>query len=260
MTTIARKYGSQDAATAAMTALQNDGFKADAIQVVSRNEPPPASSPGADAPSDPVLDQITKAGVPHARFYAEAVRQGEALVIVQPPFGHAQAAVEILQGLDPIPVAIPATEQPSVASRDNPAPLSAALGIPVLSSNPTPLSRRLNWRTLAPERANSKTLASIRKESRDPAPLSRTLGIPVLSDNPAPLSEKLGWRLVSEKAAPLSEKIGMPVLSHNPTPLSSALGWRVLSEPRERRSVSNNPAPLSSRLGLPVLWRTDRKP
>lgn len=79
----------------------------------------------------------------------------------------------------------------------NPAPLSRALGLPLLSRNPAPLSRLLAWSLL----------------SRKAAPLSDSVGWPTLWGAAAPLSKWAGWSLISKDPAPLSNALGFPVLT-----------------------------------------------
>jgi len=264
MAQINRIYASQETASAVVKELQEHGFSSDAVQVVAR--PAEASTPGDADPSDAgpsgaspaseaIMASLTTAGIgpAAARVYAERISRGEVLVTVNPPFGYARLAEQILDSHDPVQVDVPEAASPAATSIaaperlwDNPAPLSAALGLRVLLSDPTPLSNWLKRPTLKPEPATSTTLESIRRQSNDPAPLSGKLGLPTLSDNPAPLSTKAGWKLLSEKAAPLSEKLGWRVLKDDPAPLSSKLGWRTLSR---------DPTPLSSLLGLPVLLK-----
>lgn len=266
--TIARMYASQDAANAAVNELHEHGFKADATPAApqprrvqsedagSPDDTTPPAEPVA-SPADPGIDAIMNAGVEreHARIYSERIQSGEVLVVVvDPPFGFAKTALDILDSHNPVAVDLPVAEVTQAGRTQagrtwdwrSPTPLSSWLGWRVLSDDPTPLSNYLNRPVLKAEPASSRTLEGIRKQSGDAAPLSSKLGMAPLSENPAPLSAKFGWRLLSEKAAPLSERFGWRTLSNNPTPLSTKFGWRVLSD---------NPTPLSSKLGWKVLSR-----
>ncbi len=271
--TIARMYSRQETAEAVVKELQERGIVADDIVVVTRpaaaqSESPETTASPTTTGTDPILASIMETGVPpaHASIYAERVRQGDVLVAVCPPFGYGLPATQIMDSHDPIAVDLPeaAPVGPGTRSaatsgaisgatpgtttstrvRDDATPLSSALGLRVLLSDPAPLSNYLNWRTLKPEPNSSTTLESIRRQSNDAAPLSGKVGMSVLSDNPAPLSNKAGWRTLSPEPAPLSRKLGWRLLSDDPAPLSNKLGWRVLLD---------NPTPLSSLLGLKVL-------
>jgi hypothetical protein len=243
--TIARLYASQTTATEVVTALQAQGFKAEAIADASPPVAPETPDAAAGAQPDPVLAAILTAGVPraHAAVLADHVHRGEVLVVViEPMFGTAMMATEMLESHDPITVDLPAAEPARATVWDSATPLSSWMGWRVLLDDPAPLSNYLKRPVLKPEPATSATLEKIRLQSRDASPLSNKIGMAVLSDNPTPLSSKFGWRLLSDKIAPLSEKLGWRLLSDKAAPLSERFGWRILSD---------NPAPLSSWLG----WR-----
>jgi len=244
---IARIYDTETSGKAAMAALQEAGFRIDDIHMFAGAT---ASDDGASS-TDSTLAAIVAAGIApaHAAVYAAHVAKGEILVAVKPPFGGARLAGEIMDGLSPVAVTLPAApvEMPSVGmifSSTSATPLSDAFGWKVLLNDPTPLSTYMGWSVLKQETGPSSTLAAIRRQSANPTPFSKLLGLPVLSDNAAPLSTKLGWKLLWDKAAPLSEKFGWKLLLDKSAPLSDALGWKLLL---------NNPTPLSSMLGWPVL-------
>ncbi len=248
---IARIYASQASGTSAMAALQEAGFRTDDIAVITR--PMAKESGEEEAPHNLVLEAILAAGVAPepAAVYAEAVANGKTLVAVKPPFGGAKLAIEILDGFDPVALAVPevaAAPEPVFAGfmfdSSSPTPLSDAFGWKVLLNDPTPLSSYMNWTVLKKETGPSRTLEQIRKQSNDPSPFSSKLGLAVLIDNPTPLSSKAGWKTLWGSAAPLSEKFGWKTLWGSATPLSDKFGWRVLSD---------NSTPLSTLLGLPVL-------
>ena len=246
--TIARMYSSHEAANAAATELQENGFNPQ-ILPSPQNAPSsgqaeaPAESPGTA--DDALIHPMLQAGVPrgHAAVYAERIRRGEALVLVEPMFGAGHAAADILHRHNPVEVELPVTDAGVRPGWDPAAPLSSALGWRVLLDNPAPLSSYLKQPVLKPQPEVSPSLQRIRERSRDPAPLSAKVGMPVLSDQPAPLSSRLGWRTLLQVADPLSSRLGWRTLLPDPAPLSRRLGWATLL---------HDPAPLSNRLG----WRT----
>lgn len=172
----------------------------------------------------------------------------ETAVTVEAPFGWAQTATEILDSFGPVRGEIQASTWSrgfgSASGRtasayagagrahDNAAPLSSALGLPVLKPfetsvrlmpDATPLSNKFGWRVLINDTPKAKLLSSdwllsdmlgLKLLSSDPAPLSTATGRTVLIDDPAPLSRKAKWRLLLE----------------DPTPLSSALKLKVLTD------------------------------
>ena len=243
---IARIYDTETSGKAAMAALQEAGFRTDDIHMFAG-----ATAPDDASPTDSTLAAIVAAGIApaHAAVYAAHVAKGETLVAVKPPFGGARLAGEILDGLGPVAVTLPAAPATTVDAGmfftgKGPTPLSDAFGWTVLINDPTPLSTMMGWSVLKKETGPSRTLAAIRRQSANPTPFSKLFGLPVLIDNPAPLSGKLGWKLLSDKIAPLSQMLGWKLLSDKGTPLSDALGWKLLL---------NNPTPLSSMLGWPLL-------
>ncbi len=243
--TIARMYSNHEAANAAATELRENGFNPQTLQ-----SPPSAGQAEASAGSpgtaeDALIHPMLQAGVPpgHAAVYAERIRRGEALVLVEPMFGAGHAATDILHRHNPVEVELPAIDTGVRPGWDPATPLSSALGWRVLLNDPAPLSSYLKQPVLKAQPVASPSLQRIRERSRDSAPLSAKAGMPVLSDHPAPLSSRLGWRTLWQVADPLSRRLGWRTLSPDPAPLSSRLGWSTLL---------NDPAPLSNRLG----WRT----
>jgi hypothetical protein len=262
---IARLYDSPATAKAAATELETrGGFATESIQLVSAPSPTPVEDGlEGNAPPTPTgsfLAEVEKTGIPtvHAKVYAAGVERGQGLLVVDPPFGSARAAMAILDKFAPVEVDAPevhtyplspATGAGAATGKSgpiwrNPAPLSTWLGWRVLSSDPTPLSNYFGWRVLKPQPAHSPTLEKIKQQSADAAPLSKKLGWQTLIDNPTPLSAKAGWKVLKDDPAPLSTKAGWKVLLDNPAPLSTKAGWKV---------ASYNPAPLSTKLGWKLL-------
>lgn len=191
-----------------------------------------------------------------AGFYAERVREGRSLVLVQAPVGEGKRATEILQSCGPVDAELVEAAIQDEWGRG--APLSAGLKMPVLlRGRPSPLSDYLGLSTSA---RRPRTLSGLFRELVSPHfSLSERLGLGLLSDNPAPLSSwlrlkvlaepkrpwthSLGLPLLLDEAAPLSKRAGLKTLTDEPAPLSARLGMSVLI---------NNPAPLSSAIGLPT--------
>ncbi|HKM61826.1 MAG TPA: hypothetical protein VJY39_04985 [Acidisphaera sp.] len=236
MSTVIRLFDSREKATAAVEELKRS-LSAKYIRVVPADgELPPATTAAAEG-------SLIKAEVPStsAKTYADALRKGGTVVAVSPPFGFGATATKVLNKHGGVDLGAPA-ERYSAAPAGSAAPLSSALGWPVLLDDPTPLSNKFGWSVLSHKQTPDITL------SDEPAPLSNRFGWKVLSDKqtpsielmdePAPLSKRFGWPVLSDKQTPSIE------LMDNPAPLSSALGWKLLS---------NNPAPLSSMFGWKVL-------
>ena len=246
--TISRIYRAREDADAAAAELKKAGYDGRDINVVA----------SAEAPDEEILARIRKGGVAatHAKVYVERIKQGETLVSILAAFGYAVMAIEILEKHGPADTGLP--EQGHEKTPPDPAaPLSSAAGWRVLSNDPAPLSSALGLPLLLtrqrPRQPDSELIDN-------PAPLSKAINMPVLKDRAAILSSRLGWRVLLGDPAPLSKRLGLRVLSKeqklppvragvgllsdNPAPLSSRVGWRLLL---------NDPAPLSRLLGWRVL-------
>ena len=282
--TLSRSYASPENAAEAASQLKRAGFTE--IHVVSPPQHPHPhphtdtdtdtstnTSTGTDAgthtePAAPADDQlhaaVAQGGLrqPHAAAYADRVRQGETLVTVQAPFRYAGLATSILDRYSPSDTGL-GDQGYEKAPPDPAAPFSRAIGWPVLSHNPTPLSSWLGWPTLT----TSAPLPKPRHDLiDDPAPFSKKIGMPVLAGDPAILSKKFGWRTLWHDPTPFSKligwsplakqqtpppkRLGLPLLSGDPAPLSSRFGWKLLS---------NDPAPFSRLFGWRVLSDDPKK-
>lgn len=214
---ILRLFNTTEDATEAVAELKQFKYGRVGIQVVAQT---------ADEFSFEAMKQM---GVPEAQAqrFDERVREGGALVIVDPPFGIGARVVEVLDRTRPndsgasqameVRAPDPAYDGPG---QDDAAPLSRALGLPLLSNNPAPLSAYLKLPTL------------LRRQNPKPAPL----GLPLLSDKAAPLSSAMGLPVLSRDAAPFSSLLGMKVLIDDPAPLSSLLKMPVLTKDETRSS------------------------
>jgi len=278
---VVRVYGTEQQANDAVARLKEYGFPQDGILTVR-----PASEGAAD--SGEAVWSAVRAGFvlqERAKRYGDAVRQGQSLVAVRPPFGRGQVAIDILDSL--APVATGFERQGSGISWDVAAPLSSGLRAPALwRGQPAPFSRLtggqilLRGRTFAakypeltrPEWTFSSRLG-LRLLSRNQAPRSslsgkagpawtRSLGLPLLASGPTPFSSSLGLgfvtgRLRFDQPAPFSAMLGLPSLKRGRSILSRLFG--ELGSPHlalfGRSSLSSNGAPLSGLIGQPLLWR-----
>lgn len=238
---ISRLFHAAADAQDAVNRLERAGYER--VQLIGGT----GAAPGADALRAHGISRT------QAEHLAERIAAGGALVIVDAPFGTGADAAAILEraGLSEAEgqMAASAPEFHHVG-HDNAAPLSSALGIPVLSHDPAPLSRKLGMPTLSRSQRIGDTSHGFATLSHNPTPLSSAVHMPTLSSKAAPLSSAFGLGVLSRAAAPLSRALGLRVLSSNPAPLSQKLGWRQLS---------HDPAPLSRILGLKVLLEEKRR-
>jgi hypothetical protein len=192
---IVRMYTSPAAATAAVKRLTDWGFDDAMINMVTAASTPPANAPRGAVSDDPVLSSIMSGYVlkAHAKVYADAVRRGQALVSVLPPFGRGAVAEFLLDEAGGTVATGVVEEYDRLAPWDEFAPLSSALKLPPLV--------------------------------RATAPLSAFLVAPVIIERRWSLFGSLG---VPEVIASKFVIFGEPSLSRSATPLSSALGLPLL--------------------------------
>jgi hypothetical protein len=132
-----------------------------------------------------------------AKIYAPHLQRGGALVVVHPPFGSALTAITVLDKHGPVETGL--EEKSEVGPTwDDAAPLSSALGLPVLSHNPTPFATFWNLPSITAGRASLSKALGLPELTHSPAPLSDAIGLATLSDNPAPLSKALGIPLLAQ--------------------------------------------------------------
>ncbi len=218
------------------------------------------------------VDVLESSGIApkRAQELASRLEQGGALVVFAPPLGGGVVATEILERPRPsnsdaphTDYEAPPTDHEALRAREA-APLSAALGMEVLSRDPSPLSSLLKMPTLSRRQSPGSSSFGLPLLSNKAAPLSSRLGLRLLSREAAPLSARIRMKTLMGAAAPLSAKLGLKTLALDAAPLSSLLGVKVLTDRPERWSaspstLSDDAAPLSRWLGLKVLLQ-DRTP
>ena len=208
---IDRMFPSAEVANAAVMKLTSLGFRIHDMHLVT-----PAAADQGDTEEtklEAVMAAIMKGMVPKAkaRIYAAGVYRGGSLLTVHAPFGYAQLAIDTLESFGPIDSGYAEPVEPGPTWNEA-TPMSSALGLPVLSSDPTPFETFFGLPTLA----------------RTGMMLSKWFGLPMLSNNATPLSSMFGLSTRVADATPLSSKLGLRVLSNNPTPFSSMFGLPLL--------------------------------
>jgi ferritin-like metal-binding protein YciE len=226
MTQIARVYDNSQNATDAVNELKNR--KIDNVAVVSA---PQKNGQAQASNTIDIVAAIEQAGLEAASAdrYAERIKRGGSVVIVNAPFGTAAKTQKILEAHGPgetiIPDTIPragSNVRAVTASDPTAAPLSAALNIPVLADS-TPAA----------------TLAA-------PKTLSSMLGIPELT------TFHSRFPLLTESQAPMSSltesQKAFASLTASQEPFS-----KLSSNQDGHASLIDSPTPFSSWLKLPVL-------
>lgn len=164
----------------------------------------------------------------------KALADGKSIVSVNAPFGTAVDAVKIMEGVKGVDKDSIGRYLPS-----DPAPFSAAFGLPVLSkASPTSMLARSDWTfssllgfgLLSNKAAPLSSLFSLplltaRKKNR-----KSSFGLPLLSSTAAPLSSLFGMATVTKRKKSKDYSFGLPLLSRNSAPLSNLFGINTLSK------------------------------
>jgi hypothetical protein len=228
MTQIARVYDDAQSATAAANELRKRRLGNVAVVSAPPNDTQQASNP------DYIVAAIREAGfrISAADTYADRVKRGGSVVIVDAAFGTAATAIRILERHGPgetvSPGGAPAARPSAGASARNvepdtaAAPLSAALRLPVLTGS-TPSAS-------PPGSATTSAMLGVPELMRSGS------SFPLLTEN------QDGWSSLAHSQKPFSS------LTASQKPLST-----LAHNQNGAATLIDNPAPLSSLLGLPVL-------
>ena len=131
---ITRTFESQEQAKAAARELLDTGFPRDGLHIlVYRGE----DNAGSE---DRITDELRAMGIDHdeARRHVRSLKEGQALLTATPP-DVSERTADILDRHDPVD-----TGRPASGVGADPAPLSHALHLKVLSDDPAPLSHLLH--------------------------------------------------------------------------------------------------------------------
>ncbi len=185
----------------------------------------------------------------YARIWAQHVRDGESLVLISPPYGCERQVVRILNEFKPVALDLPEPDKKPLGptpfsdflgartlkdglsfssepgsfmawvfgqNRDFGENMkfvfSSAFALPLLSSNPTPLSSMFKIPLLSDEGLGDKSF-----------------GMPYLLDDAAPFSKFFNMKVVADRDLG-EQSFGMPLITKDPTPLSSTLGMPTLTD------------------------------
>ncbi len=290
MAVVARCYASGDQARRAYDALLENGYSKSIVALVVPPSGAPAAgapaagldatgddagsgayaAPGAAPPGGAVDADIYSTAIragsllgDQAEYYLAQLEDGAALVVVDPPFGSALKATQILdqhQPLKRIEDAAPRPQPYRFISQD-PTPLSSAFGLGVLADSSWSLSEAFGLKLQS--RGLSFMSRWFGELGRHDYTLSDKFGLRFLSRNPAPLSSMLGMSTKSGKSGETwTRSMGFRMLSDNAAPVSGFLGIPLLkgqndsqsyAPRRHRREFSNRAAPLSGLFGLKPL-------
>lgn len=214
--TYVRMYETEQQALVAFNKLKEDGFPTNTILLVT---------PGANA--EAVLGFTL--GSSDAKILAQSLERGRSIVLVRAAFGFGQAAINILESCGPVDSHLLAPPMDTAAWEEAGAPLSTALQWPVLKRNePAPFSDFLGIPLISSREGSEPTLIS--KFSGSSIELS--FGYRLLSSKATPLSSLFGLETLMGQAGPADFSFGLPLRMDNPAPLSSFFGLPLLSSQR----------------------------
>ncbi len=203
-----RIYKSEEQAQDVMDKLKSGGFGGCSAIITPTSAGPEISY------RDICDDTVLNGDVPRYQglVYAEAVKDGKSVVLVDPAIGFGGEAEAILEAGEP-----ENTGGFAYMELNNGTPLSDIFSVPTLSN---------------PDRRLSVWSRSFKPLTRHDFTLSSKFGMGLLSSNPAPLSSKIGYKTLSGNDRPWETSMGMKLLSNNPAPLSSMFGLPLLTRRR----------------------------
>ena len=215
MPLLTRFYETKDDALQALGELKRRGLRESAAHIVDN------TGPASEA-------ALAAKGVHgrNAEEYAERVKNGLTLLIVDAPYAGTAIAEEILDRPRPNDKAKVLSNYENMP--DEAAPLSSTLGLPVLSENPAPLSSLFGLPVLSREKSSPATYGKpMLSDSFFP---TAALG-PLLTKSSTPSG--FGFALLANNGKPYS--FGLPLLANNGKPLGFGLPLIADSEPVRRK-------------------------
>ncbi|MEM7746680.1 MAG: hypothetical protein AAGB04_05460 [Pseudomonadota bacterium] len=225
MTPNVRFYSSENGAREVYALLEEEGFNVRSILLPSETE-------GRE--EEAVKDAIREGTLPERQIMicTRSLKEGRSLVGVRAPFGRGVDALELMETKDCV--------ESDLLKRyrfNDPAPLSAMMGLPVLS-------KFVSSSGLVSSNWSFSAGFGLPLLSKNPAPFSSMFGMGTLSSTKKNWRTSFGFPLLSKSASPLSSMFMMPVLSRSKGPWKSSFGFPLLTR---------NPAPFSSLFGMTPL-------
>ncbi len=234
---VVRLYENEQQARDAVGKLIGEGFPENSVFLVTPRTG--AEEEGAGGPSDFLAAAVMAGkviGDPGADVYAERVRAGRSMVVVNAEFGLSRPAMEIMDSCGPVDTDIRMPIDPYDWNEGT--PLSGTLSLPVLSRDrPTPFSNLIGVTPLVRGQATFGTLTSSTffpsrvaggLLTKRAAPFSSLFGLKLLLSARTPWRSSFGIGLLTSKATPFSSLFGMKLLSKNAAPFSSLFGLALL--------------------------------
>ncbi len=196
-----RIYETEQQAQDVMDELKASGYGASSVLMTP-------TSAGPDVSHRDIRNyKVLNGDVPQfqALVCAAALKEGKSVVLVDPALGFSAAAEAILEAGKP--------ENAGgfvFMESDSPTPLSDLFSIPTLSD---PDRRLTVWsRIFSPLTRHDFTMFGKGGLSSNATPLSSMIGYKTLSGNDGPWESSLGMKLLSKNSTPLSSMFGLPTL------------------------------------------------
>ncbi|NVN84864.1 MAG: hypothetical protein HXX15_02135 [Rhodopseudomonas sp.] len=189
--------------------------------------------PNATVPNRGTVEELTnaiaKTGIVkyQAASFAEIVKRGGAVVIVQAHFGTGAKASEILGKYNPIKATV-ASSDPLVW--DDAAPFSSLLHIPVLLDSSGSYHSYSGTPLLIDQDGEYKSMSGTPLILEQKGAYQSMSGTPLLIEQKGEYKSMSGTPLLIEQKGEYKSYSGTPLLLNNPTPLSSWLGFPALSK------------------------------
>jgi hypothetical protein len=178
---------------------------------------------------DEIAAAIANAGIVkyQAASFADVVKRGGAVVIVQAHFGTGAKASDILAKYNPIKSTV-ASSDPVLW--DDAAPFSSLLHIPVLLDSSGPYHSYSGTPLVIDQGKEYKSFSGTPLLMTQNGDYQSMSGTPLLLAQKGEYQSLSGTPLLIEQKGEYKSYSGTPLLLNNPTPLSSWLGFPVLSK------------------------------
>jgi len=189
--------------------------------------------PNATVPNRGTVEELTaaiaKAGIVkyQAASFADIVKRGGAVVIVDAHFGTGAKASEILGKYNPIKASVAGSD---TQVWDDAAPFSSLLHIPVLQDSSGPYHSYSGTPLLIDQDGEYKSMSGTPLLLEQKGEYKSMSGTPLLLEQKGEYKSMSGTPLLTDQKGEYKSYSGTPLLLDNPTPMSSWLGFPTLSK------------------------------
>ncbi|ABD89320.1 hypothetical protein [Rhodopseudomonas palustris] len=180
--------------------------------------------------NDDLINAIANTGIVkyQAATFADVVKRGGAVVVVEAHFGTGARASDILGKYNPIKSSTTPSSDPLIW--DDAAPFSSLLHIPVLLDSSGPYQPYSGTPLLVEQKDGYKSMSGTPLLVEQKGEYRSMSGTPLLLKSAGPYTSFSGTPLLLEQKGEYKSMSGTPLLLNNPTPLSSWLGIPTLSK------------------------------